>query len=228
MTRDEMVSRLACILTEYDLKDQVHGLEPWVADNIASVLAALSRPAPPDDLVANLASIAGADALRRRPVPTGVEDEGDGVIGIDFDRANDCVVSVTLYPDGTWSWSAKVGSDSGYGRGTPMPQWVRDANSLGGTGGPRVMNELIGRLESGAPVTLDDALAAGRALREFQIALVALRLVLKCAERACDADNLDAATDYVREALRHIDKPALTIDSPEERRKLASAREGRE
>ena len=33
---------------------------------------------------------------------------------------------------------------------------------------------------------------------------VALRLVLKCAERACDADNMDAAVDYVREAIRQI------------------------
>ncbi len=32
----------------------------------------------------------------------------------------------------------------------------------------------------------------------------ALLLVLKCAERACDADNMDAALDYVREAIRQI------------------------
>lgn len=47
---------------------------------------------------------------------------------------------------------------------------------------------------------LADRLAGADALRRE----VALRLVLKCAERACDADNMDAAVDYVREAIRQI------------------------
>ena len=37
---------------------------------------------------------------------------------------------------------------------------------------------------------------------------VSLRLVLKCAERSCIDDNTDAALDYVREAIRHVDKSA--------------------
>jgi hypothetical protein len=34
--------------------------------------------------------------------------------------------------------------------------------------------------------------------------LVALRLVLKHAERACIDDNTDMALDYVRDAIRHV------------------------
>ncbi len=48
--------------------------------------------------------------------------------------------------------------------------------------------------------------------------LVSLRLVLKCAERACVDDNTDVALDYVREAIRHVDKlaPAPPVaDTPE-------------
>ena len=44
--------------------------------------------------------------------------------------------------------------------------------------------------------------------------LASLRLMLKNAERACDSDNLDAATDYVREALRLLPAPPVPPAAP--------------
>ena len=61
------------------------------------------------------------------------------------------------------------------------------------------LRELAPTFLEGTP-THAACLAGADALRRE----VALRLVLKCAERACDADNMDAAVDYVREAIRQI------------------------
>jgi ABC-type transporter Mla subunit MlaD len=59
---------------------------------------------------------------------------------------------------------------------------------------------LSGRLVA-AEHYLSKAEAEQDALRDT---LTRIALMLKNAERACNADNLDAATDYVREALRLI------------------------
>lgn len=52
-----------------------------------------------------------------------------------------------------------------------------------------------------APVEARSPTPAPRSLRDT---LVALQLVLKNADRACDADNVDTASDYIGEALRHV------------------------
>lgn len=62
--------------------------------------------------------------------PTYVEIDPDGDLSIDFDRANDRVVSLTVYQDGRVGYSAFVGGKSAHGIVTaaePMPVWVRAA-----------------------------------------------------------------------------------------------------
>ena len=55
-------------------------------------------------------------------------DDGDGFITIDFDRANDDVISISISKDGL-GWSAVVGEHRGFGVApvTHMPAWALDA-----------------------------------------------------------------------------------------------------
>lgn len=62
--------------------------------------------------------------------PTHVEIDHDGDLSIDFDRANDRVVSLTIYQDGRVGYSALVDGKTAHGivnATEPMPAWVRAA-----------------------------------------------------------------------------------------------------
>lgn len=167
----------------------------------AALRAALSRPAPPDDLAklakkwrdeaseypvtSHIGAEWAATAVRMcaaeleraiwvapapaaAPAPTGVEDEGGGVIGIDFDHANDRVVSVTLYPDGTWGWSAVAFGQRGYGHGTPLPQWAKDA--MVSAPAPETVTSIVARGGNVGVFAETPAQAELRAYREGRLA----------------------------------------------------------